>query len=254
MDDVITTIYSALDEEKANSLTLHQALHSQAITQEIVSLNDKAVACVLKKDYQSALQTLQVALARIMSLQAQPSQQPFFSMSNGESPIASIPLHCTFPKAAEGTGIFVVFDSALVIPHHCDFDLSCPKNRSRAMATILYNVGLVYHLEAIQRGDSSIFAHALNYYGWAYYVVETASQQYGFQDILLMLLALFNNMGHIHSSHSIDAEKTRQCLRWMQSTFANPKIKTVLLQGEYQFFFQYISMQSHRQLQMAPAA
>lgn len=263
MDDVVISIYSALDEEKSNSHTMHQAMHSHVVTEEIVDLNDKAVACILKKDYHSALQTLQVALARISSLQNQPQSQqpqpPCFSNTSNESPIASISLDCNqeVSRQADGTGIFEVFDRALVIPHNCDtFDfLNCPKSRSRAMATILYNVGLVYHLSALQRGsNSALFHHALNYYGWAYYVVETASQQYGFQDILLLLLALFNNMGHIHSSHSIDADKSRQCLRWMQSTFANPKIRTALVQDDYQFFFQYISMLSHRQLQLAPAA
>ena len=240
---------------------IYQAIHSHAITEEIVALNDKAVACILKKDYHSALQSLQVALARAMSLQqnnanSQPPLPPHPSYLADQSPVASIQLRNSVAKQADGTGIFVVFDRALVIPHNVDFDLlNCPKNRSRALATILYNVGLVYHLEAIQRGNSTaIFTRALNYYGWAYYVIETTSQQYGFQDILLLLLALFNNMGHIHSSFHMDVDKTRQCLRWMQSTFANPKIRTVLFAEDYLFFFQYISMQSHRQLQLAPAA
>ena len=188
MDDVVTSIYSALDAQKAQPCTI-QAIQSHAITEDIVDLNDKAVASILKNDHQTALQTLQMALARILALQSQPQHcLPF----GEDSPIASIPL--STPASSSNDGVFVVFNRALVISHSDDFDLSCPKNRSRALATILYNVGLVYHLEAVHRGDSAILGHALTYYGWSYYVVESASQQYGFHDVLLLLLSLFNNM------------------------------------------------------------
>ena len=253
MDDVVTSIYTVLDQEKTTQ-------NNVVVSEDVVELNDKAVACMLKNDFQGALEILQVGLARVMSLQAQPQatnptatstmpQHPF----RDESPIASIPLTRDV-NSVPFDGIFVFFNRALLIPHHCDFDLSCPKNRSRALATILYNIALVYHMEAIKRGDSTIFRHALSYYGWAYYVIESSAGQFGFQDVLLLLLALFNNMGHIHSSVFVNGEKTQQCLRWMQSTFAGKAIKRALFPEDYKFFFQYISMMSNRQMQLAPAA
>jgi hypothetical protein len=257
MDDVVTSIYSILDEEKAR---YNMAVH--VVTEDVVDLNDKAVASMLRSDFQGALQSLQVALARILSLQAQPStmrSSAYFgdsSTSNDESPIASIPLTSSPVNSEAFDGIFLLFNRALVIPRHCDFDLHCPKHQSRALATVLYNVALVYHIESMRQGQhqTMLLKHALQYYGYAYRAIESAAQEYGFEDVLLLLLALFNNMGHVHTMLLDDANLTRQCLRWMQATFANPRIKRLLFPEDYQFFFQYISMVASQQLLLAPAA
>ena len=257
MDDVVTSIYSILDEEKAR---YNLAVHS--VTEDVVDFNDKAVACMLRCDLQGALQTLQNALARILSIQSVPATLrnggDFGDSStfNNHSPIASILLASDPVNSEPFDDIFILFNRALVIPHHCDFDLHCPKHQTRALATILYNTGLVYHMEAIRHGQhqTALLKHALQYYGYAYWTIESSAQQYGFEDALLLLLALFNNMGHLHAMLLDDANLTRQCLRWMQATFANPRIKRQLSPQDYQFFFQYISMVASRQLLLAPAA
>lgn len=248
MDDVVTSIYTG--EDAMSSCCTHTIA-----SDDVVELNDKAVACMLKNDFQGALETLQIALSRVTAIQDQSptaAAASNFSFQN-ESPIASIPITRDI-NSTPFDGIFVFFNRALVIPHHCDFDLSCPKNKSRALATVLYNVALVYHMEAIKRGDSTIFRHALSYYGWSYCVIESSAGQFGFQDVLLLLLALFNNMGHIHASVFVNSEKTQQCMQWLQSTFAGKTIKRALFPEDYKFFFQYISMMSSRQLRLAPAA
>jgi len=273
MDDVVSSIYSILNQQQeqpcctaacsqddhlAAAYMLNGGTHV-ILCDDVVDLNDKAVTCMIKADHNGALETLQVALARILAIQDHPSTtvqgrtSPIFA--NEESPLASIPLTQTV-NHAPFDGIFVLFNRAMVIPRHCDFDIhNNPKNKSRALATILYNIALVYHMEAIQRGgDSAIFRYALNYYGWSYYVIESSSREFGFQDVLLLLLALFTNMGHIHADVYVNAEKTQQCLRWMQSTFAGKTIQRNLFPDDYKFFFQYVSMVSTRQLQLAPAA
>ncbi|CAB9510273.1 expressed unknown protein [Seminavis robusta] len=259
MDDVVTSIYALLNEKSHHS----NLRVVQVVREDVVDLNDRAVGYMLKHDFQSALQTLQRALAHIMALQAHPQalkqRQVHVSSvhKNDETSIASISLgNSHHVKSEPFDGIFLFFNRAMVIPHHCDFDLYCPKDQSRALAAVLYNIALVYHMEAIRCGQhqTTLLNHALHYYGFAYRTIESAAPQYGFQDVLVLLLALFNNMGHAHSMLLDNVDLTRQCLQWMQSTFANPRVKRQLFPEDYQFFFQYISVAASRQLLLAPAA
>jgi len=315
MDDVVTSVYAALDKGKPtinmNTNQPHQATSSStsscsactttststanssmdttntteqpimtslpllrqvdaaaALSKDIATLNDRAVEWMLKKDFGKSLETLQLALSKAVALQQTTAlQAPFLQtpaeQQHEESPIASIPLSAT-PFDTTADGIFVLFHRAMIIPHdhhhhHCHNESTQQKSQSRALATLLYNVGLVYHLQALHiphchQATEQLFAHALQYYYHAYYIIETSSHHYGFQDVLLLLLALFNNMGHIHAGVYVNAEKTRQCMRWMQSTFASKNTKRVLFPADYQFFFQYISVVAARQLRLAPAA
>ena len=248
LDGVISDMIYLIDEE--NEPVMMQN------SQEILDLNDKAVSCMLKNENETALRHLQEALARpcwkeivddedyhLLPIRQRP---PYY---DDACPISSI----TVGSGLKDDGIFEFFNRALVIPRGCNFLLACPKKKRLCLAILLYNKGLLFHLEGIKTGDSKILSQALTCYGYAYYTIESPSRTYGFHDALLVVCSLFNNMGHIHSIQ-MNCEKTRQCLKWLQSIFAHKAAKRVLYPGQYSYFFRYISVDSSRQLLVAPTA
>jgi hypothetical protein len=73
-------------------------------------------------------------------------------------------------------------------------------------AVFLYNIGLAHHLEALRNGESKILVNAINFYALAHQqlTVEQPSldgkrQLKQEKNSNLALLALLNNMGHIHT-------------------------------------------------------
>ena len=237
--------------------------HTNSIAQRVIELNNEAIASSLKGMRQDAVTTLQRALAMLLTFQETKVaviSRNTNSPRDGTCLANSVPLsrhHCSKPF----DDVFQLFNRAITIPTSNDdsndgsWCLSCPKNHARIQATLLYNLGVICHMEAVCSGSSLTFGNALQFYVGAYQVLEGASRVHGFpNESLLLVLALFNNMGHIHSSSMMNSEKTRQCVTWMQSAFAMPQVQQVLDSEEYSFFSQYISVPAHRQLLLSPAA
>jgi hypothetical protein len=229
---------------------------TQTLSQRVIQLNNEAITCALKGFRQDGVMTLQTALAMVVSIQDNKVAVP---RSNGAVRMASsVPLsknQCSKPF----DDVFQFFNRAITIPADDErfANLSCPHARTQVQATILYNLGVLCHMEAVCSGSSAIaFSHALQFYAGAYQVIETSSRVYGLphNDTILLILALFNNMGHIHSGFMMDSDKTRQCVSWMQATFAASPAQQVLTPEDYSFFSQYISVPANAQLMISPAA
>lgn len=226
------------------------------LAQHLIQLNNEAITSAMKGFRQDSVITLQRALAVVSSI-----QDTKVVVITGNSDLR---LGCSIslseqqcPKHLDD--VFQFFDRAITLPADDErsLSLSCPLVRTQMQATILYNLGVVCHMEAVCSGSSFIaFSHALQFYAGAYQVLENTSKVYGFpsNDLLLLILALFNNMGHIHSSFMMDSSKTRQCVSWMQSAFATESTQQVLTPEDYSFFSQYISVQASEQMLISPAA
>jgi len=235
---------------------------SSSVSQRVIELNNEAIATAMKGMRQNAVTTLQRALAMLLTLQNSKDLCNSPSRRNETVPLLahSIPLleapsqdRCS--KTLDD--VFQFFSRAITIPVDDDVDyLNCPHFIARVQTTILYNLGVVCHMEAVCSGSSVLFGNALQFYSGAYQVLEGSSRTMGFpaESMLLLLLALFNNMGHIHSSALMNSDKTRQCVTWMQSTFAMPLVTRVLAAEEYLFFSQYICVPASQQLRISPAA
>ncbi|GKY91474.1 hypothetical protein MPSEU_000119700 [Mayamaea pseudoterrestris] len=95
-------------------------------------------------------------------------------------------------------------------------------NEIRVAAVILYNLALCFHVHGISRAASeSYFSKALQLYQTALGLLEemaSVSQTLVDKDSLLML-ALYNNIGHIYSCDHKTAE-TQACLDIIQSILA----------------------------------
>ena len=230
---------------------------TQTLAQRVIELNNEAIASALKGFRQDGVVTLQRALAMVSSIQD--TKVAALTSSSDLRLGCSVSLSQETQCLKSFEDVFQFFDRAITIPADDErfLSLACPLIKARLQATILYNLGVLCHMEAVCSGSSSIaYTHALQFYAGAYQVLEVTARMYGFpqNDVLLVILALFNNMGHIHSSFMMDSNKTRQCVNWMQSAFATPQTQQVLTPEDYSFFSQYISVQADEQLLISPAA
>lgn len=275
-----TTLYNIYQQQQEQQQQAASIMLAKTV-EESIELNNNAVSYLLKGEHGFALQTFQESLSKFLSFQetvlrqsiiqqdetqdnATTSNKERFVLEPAQMLSVNVPSsyyynHSDNPIESDASfeDIFQFFNRAMLLQDHEDYMLSLvnsPKKRSRTMATILYNIAICYHLQGLHTGIGQAYSHALNFYGQAYSTIEQSSQQYGFQDALLLVLALFNNMGHIHNIALVNSEKTRQCIYWMQSTFRTPGIKTILSIEDYHFFFQYISVSSQKQLLIAPTA
>jgi hypothetical protein len=233
---------------------------TQSLARRVIQLNNEAIVCAGKGFRHDGVIILQQALALVLALQeCNNASVVRRSAEQQESRVAySVPLlrdHCSKPF----DDIFQFFNRAITIAEDDErfSTLSCPHSLTRIQTTILYNLGVFCHMEAVCSGSSTLaFANALQFYAGAYQVLESSCRVFGFphDDALLLVLGLFNNMGHIHSSFMIDIEKTQQCVSWMQSTFAAPQTQHVLAPEDYAFFSQYIAVPAGSQLMISPAA
>jgi hypothetical protein len=233
---------------------------TQSLAQRVIQLNNEGIACAIKGFRQDGVITLQQALALVLTFQE--STKVSVVRRNSEQQATrvaySVPLlrnHCSKPF----DDIFQFYNRAITIAEDDErfSSMSCPHSLTRIQTTILYNLGVFCHMEAVCSGSSTLaFANALQFYAGAYQVLESSCRVRGFphDDALLLVLSLFNNMGHIHSSFMMDTEKTQQCVSWMQSTFAAPQTQHVLTPEDYAFFSQYISVPAGAQLMISPAA
>ena len=240
---------------------------TNSLSQRVIELNNEAIASSLKGLRQDAVITLQRALSMLLTVQDAQKSSSSSSSPRVRRRAEAMRVSNSVPLAHEQIArpfddVFAFFNRAITISSPDDDDdlagswsLSCPQNRSRLQATLLYNLGLICHTEAIQTGSSLVFHNSLQFYGGAYQVLEAKSRVLGLSpDESLILVAIFNNMGHIHSSCLMNREKTQQCMQWMQSAFAVPRIQKSLDAEEHSFFSQYISVPAQRQLLLSPAA
>lgn len=185
----------------------------------------------------TALSNLKMYQDAVSSSQAagitDPSKLPLHkTLSSTGSALCSIPLQCPANSENDGTSIFTLFHRALALPQCGVMD----GNTDRIMAMLLYNMGLSLHLQATRTGRTAELDGAVQLYEMAFTVVEDAWNKFEVDDLMLLLLALFNNMGHIHSSR-FDTHKTHICLDWLRTLAANPVFQSLMKRPEYAPFF-----------------
>jgi len=148
----------------------------------------------------------------------------------------TIPASLLANTSSTTTSLFGLFHRALTVPNS-DALFASKGNTDRVMAMLLYNMGLSVHLQALSSGKNSELDGALQLYEMAFTVVEDSWSNFdNVDDLMLLLMALFNNMGHIHSSR-FDLERTQICLDWLRTLAANPMFQSFMAQAEYAPFF-----------------
>lgn len=101
---------------------------------------------------------------------------------------------------------FVIFNRGLLLnlSNSQDITHSCDSVSFYAASVALtYNVGLAHHLDGLEKGDRMLLTRALDFYFLAYVSVIDKDTPVGSKwstSLVLGVLALVNNMGHIHAT------------------------------------------------------
>jgi hypothetical protein len=102
--------------------------------------------------------------------------------------------------------VFVVFHRAF---HLSDYgELNTSADFTKACVILLYNMGLAWQHLGAQENSTMALKKALFAYERAYSTLSQFQQQYNDSFSYLVMLALCNNMAHIHS-HFFDLEEAK---------------------------------------------
>ena len=206
----------------------------------IVDLNNEAVSYLQEGNYRAAVWDLEVSMDRLMS------QEPGNNYDPGALRVASVPI-APSPEAANNN-IFEFYRRAFRI-------LSEPSQQERIhpvsnMIVCKFNTAIAYHDDGIRRNRPSHLVRALDMYEEILHTM----QNYGIQGHMLLLMAIGNNMGHIHC-HLFNFDQTRQALYWVrQLALSCEETACPLSYDDYSFFHKTVFIFNGRDLNIAPAA
>jgi hypothetical protein len=134
--------------------------------------------------------------------------------------------------------MFVLFNRAIILLQ------SARADEATTASVLLYNMGLVYHREGIERGCSALLRKALHGYEMAGRVLHKSPAGSD-----LVMFALINNMGHIHS-HFFNKQVADGCRRFLSHDIS--AYSRILSKYDLAFFF--MNFLKTDLLQYAPAA
>jgi hypothetical protein len=122
------------------------------------------------------------------------------------------------------------------------------------LPAIFYNIGLIYHRTAVRYEKTCGFLLALDFYSASLFLLgryaNTGLLKYQCQ---VLLLALYNNIGQIHS-HFFNEAQTLFCRDKLISVFLETDYTTFLTKEEFIFFDMNILFAVRRWPILAPAA
>jgi hypothetical protein len=145
--------------------------------------------------------------------------------------------------------VFVVFNRAFLLP-----DYGVPKtstDSAKASATLLYNMGLAWQHFGTQENSTKALKRALFAYERAY---SALSQQCDDSFSCLVMMALCNNMAHIHS-YFFNLDQAKQCRDLIPQILACSSPETSsMVADDYAFFLSEAMLLRGQELKFAPAA
>merc|ERR1712228_674795 len=115
------------------------------------------------------------------------------------------------------------------------------KENNQVYILLLYNIGLALHMEGIRNNHNSKanLMKALQFYELAMSMIAIEWKDID-PDDLLLLLAVSNNLGHIHS-HLLNFAETQKFLVWlrhlMKAYHQYNKRGNMISDKDYSFFF-----------------
>lgn len=135
-----------------------------------------------------------------------------YSADNSKATTRTVPL----PNASFGStnAVFCLFNHALLVEPDTE-----KNGLERALATILYNIGLCYHLRGLQKGSSLDVQLGLEYYQKASRLLSNEDNNGGFMfkdNRHLLILALLNNIGFVFECN-MRFEDASICLEYIRN-------------------------------------
>ena len=218
------------------------------VPQLIVDLNNKAIQCLLQGNSDGSVAALSSALSSLqlchnmqqtatanspLNLQISMAMKLLERNPTCSTPMGSVVLDHSCLSDCSGT--FSIFNHALTVSNSFELDSNVAKNYERLQSMLLYNLGLTLHFQAMRSGRSEELRGALDLYEMAFSVVENAWQLFNIDDLMLLLMAILNNLGHIHSN-LYNMERTQTCVDWLKALAGHPAFLKIMQRDQYSSF------------------
>jgi len=149
---------------------------------------------------------------------------------------------------------FLLFDRALMIPAEVVslVEQSAPL-QNLAAAILMYNMGLSYHLEGLRMGMSWRLLQANRFYSMSYCLLSDEDLISQPELSALVMMALVNNTGHIHS-YFCNFYEASICSQDLLTYYHDQSYENLLSEEESTIFIQNCTCFLHWQSLAAPAA
>ena len=264
-------------------------MDSQTFTfcSQISAMNNMAVAHLIDERPDECLELLQCALNNVRT--ALQHYADLYQVATAKkrrhrrigSLFQSVPLsvHSATKSSTNEGGTFAFFDRLLTLSqdaflasnsklgHHSQEESAVETlllHQNHLLVTLFFNMAICHHAKGIRQCQSSDLSTALQLYELAFSIMDTTtSSDFGWGDQQMILLAIYNNMGHIHASFC-NTPETQLCVEFVKQIFlANPATSSqpttkedgcLLEPYDYQFFAQYIPVDPCKQCNIASAA
>lgn len=223
----------------------------------VAKLNSFAVSFMQRGDYGNAVMVLKKATA-ILRSSLHTDDNASSNQPRRRQAISSFAVEVGLAKKdstiGRDSGVLELFSWAFEMPE----PIPGVDNDSLRSLIILYNMGLSYQLFALESGCSRQLRTAQDVYRMALSVVDGCLGDHLTDSrLLLLLMAIFNNIGHIHST-CYEAFDTAQCMNALV-TLLESQIFNVARLGEsaelFLFFEWNNAMANSKPLfALAPAA
>jgi hypothetical protein len=146
------------------------------------------------------------------------------------------------------------FDQSIVALYDRAFFIASDENADEESLScvLLYNMALVNHLYGIEKGDQTSLITALKLYQMS---LKIALQNYIFPlDADVLIIALYNNMAHIHS-HQFSIAETRSAMNEMSLFLESEHTASLINEDDYALFYLNVMVFHGKfSLNSAPAA
>jgi tetratricopeptide (TPR) repeat protein len=198
----------------------------------IVEQNNNAVYLLTQEKYDLAIALLQNALMKIKK----PIHETHATSQLGNdlstmNRIICIPIAETNLSADQTAGIQFFnrpFTMSIISAKYSSLD----QYRLRIIA--LYNLALIHHHRGARSGKSKDLYAAMKYYKLALQMFDYAENNIDLEGMLLLYLALWNNMGNIHSSF-FNVMETIECCNLIQNLLECHESSMILEDDDYDF-------------------
>jgi hypothetical protein len=145
------------------------------------------------------------------------------------------------------------FDQAIVALYDRAFFIANDENADKESlsSVLLYNMALVNHLSGIEKGDQTYLTTAFKLYQMS---LEIAIQNDIFpSDADVLIMALYNNMAHIHS-HQFSIAEARSAMDEMNLVLEDEHTSSLINEDDYALFCLNVMVFEELKLNSAPAA
>jgi hypothetical protein len=220
--------------------------NSDAVALTISGRKDEAI-CTIKKSLK-VLETLFNASKQNPDMNFSVSQER--GPTRPQSPLASVPIAASINDNSP-SNLFTFYPRMFRINRDATH-LSI----SKILVVLLYNLAVASHMDTISEDipDPERLKKVLELYETAMRVAHTSWTTKDAEEFLGVLLALTNNVGHIHS-HLLNFQQIRESLSLQMHLLARATEENPLAMADYEVFFESVCvfLDGH-DLCLAPAA